>query len=126
MSFSYSGIYVANNEGPKDSFVELYMLRAATNYDKQISASVAEIPGGNLESNGPYLHRKQRPDLYQSRKVEVEGRLVNVWVKNDGTEQTAIMPYGDKVVTLSFTSAGQNNELSTEVDSLLKTFHWKL
>lgn len=119
LTFSYSGVYVSTTEAPKDNFVELHMLRAAVQHEKQIAVSVAYLPDGSLDSNGPYLHRKKRPDLYSSRQIEVSGKRIDVWVKHDGTEQTAIIPHNDKVVTLAFTSSTQDEKLGMEVDQLL-------
>jgi hypothetical protein len=125
ISLSYSGRYVASSEPPRDGYVELHMLRASTTYNKQIAVSVAELPGGNADSNGQYLHRKKRTDLYQNRKVAVGDRMVDVWVKKDGSEQTAMMPKGELLATLSFTTANQNDNLTAEVDEILKSLRWK-
>ncbi len=128
IAFSYSGRYVASTESPQDGSLELYMLRATTTYDKQIAASVAELPDGNLNANGAYLYRQSRTDLYKKRSVEVQGRQIDVLVKSDGTEQTAFLPYGNRVVILAFTTtaaAAQNDNLTDEVNELLKSFRWK-
>ena len=125
ISFSYSGIYIPSSEPARDNFVELHMLRASTIYDKQIAVAVANLPDGNVNSNGAYLLRKSHPDLYKNRILNLGDKQIEVWSKSDGSEETAIMPKGDKVAILSFTSANKNDNLRTEADEVLKSFQWK-
>lgn len=125
MSFQYSGKYIVRNEAATNGDLERYTLSADTHYDKRILASVANLPDGKLESNGAYIFRQKSSNIYTSRKVTVDEGTVNVWVKNDGTEQTAMLPHGDKVAVVSLITAGTSDDLNTEMDALLKTFQWK-
>lgn len=125
MSFQYSGKYVAKTETPTNGDVERYTLSADTRYDKRISASVSDLPDGQLTSNGNYIFRQKSTTLYTNRKVQVAGSTADVWVKKDGTEQTAIFAHGAKAATISFVTANTNDDLTSEIDALLKTFSWK-
>ncbi len=125
ISFRYNGKYLAKNEGPSNNDLEVHTLSADTHYNKQIIASVSTLPDGQLDSYGAYIFRKVRTDLYKARQVKVAGLAAEVWVKNDGSEQTVMIPHGNKVATLAFTTASQMDTLTAEVDALLKTFSWK-
>lgn len=124
ISFQYSGKYIVRNETAKDNDVELYTLSANTRYDKRILVSVANLPDGRLESNGAYIFRKKSPTVYTIRTVQVGDTQVEVWVKSDGLEQTAMIPRGNKVAVISFVTANMSDDLTTEADALLKTFRW--
>jgi hypothetical protein len=126
ISFKYSGKYLPKNEGPRDNDMERYTLSADTHYDKRVLVSVAGLPDGRLEeSNGSYIFRQKSTDLYGSRKVPVGNTTTDVWVKKDGTEQTTMIPHGDKVAIISFVTANPSDDLTGEMDALLKTFAWK-
>jgi hypothetical protein len=125
MTFQYSGKYLMKNEGPANNDLEVYRLNADTHYDKQIIASVSNLPDGQLGSYGNYIYRKIHTDLYGVRKERVAGTEVEVWVKNDGTEQTVMIPHGNVVATITFATASSSDQLTREVDALLSTFRWK-
>jgi hypothetical protein len=126
MSFQYSGKYIAKTETVTNGDLERYTLSADTHYDKRILASVADLPDGRLESNGAYIFRQKSPDSYIYRKMQVNSGMIGVWVKKDGTEQTAMIPRGNKVVVISLVTASTNDDLAKETDALLNTFRWKL
>lgn len=125
LSFQYSGKYVAQSGGAKDNDLEIFILSAATQYEKRIVASVASLPDGKVESNGSYIYRQASTVTYSNRKVIVEGVPVDVWVKKDGLEQTAMIPHGNKLGVISFVTTNANDDLTGEMDTLLKTFRWK-
>jgi hypothetical protein len=125
ISFQYSGKYMEKNDGPKDNYLERYTLSADTHYDKRIQASVIDLPDGKLESNGDYLYRMKSGSVYTARKIEIHGTVVNVWVKNDGTEQTAFITHGNKAASISFVTASGNDNVTGEMDALLETLQWK-
>lgn len=125
MTFSYSGMYLAKNESNKNNDLEIYTLIADTNFDKRIVASVSNLPDGQLNSYGAYKMRSVRTDLYTARKIQVGGEVIDVWVRNDNTEQTAFIPRGNKVATIAFVSSSTSDQLTPEVDAILRSFRWK-
>jgi hypothetical protein len=125
MSFQYSGKYSATDQGAKDNDLERYTLNADTHYDKRLLASVANLPDGKLEADGGYILRQKSTDLYKNRKFAVKGSSVDIWVKNDNTEQTAMIPHGNKVAVISLVTANPGDDLTGEMNALLKTFEWK-
>ncbi len=125
MTFRYSGQYQAHSRAAKDMDLELSMLTADTNYDKRLAVSVSNLPGGSLDNNSAYLLRKSQPFIYSSRQVSVDGGTAVVWTKTDGLEQTVLIPHGDKVAVLAFSTVGTVDDLQSEVDTLLTTFQWK-
>jgi hypothetical protein len=125
MSFQYSGKYSGTEQEAKDNTLERYVLNADTHYDKRLLASVGSLPDGKLESDGSYIYRQKSPNIYTNRKVSVNGVYVNVWVKHDNMEQTAMIAHGDKVAVLSFVTANPSDDLTGEMNALLKTFEWK-
>jgi hypothetical protein len=125
MSFQYSGKYSASDQGAKDNDLERYALNADTHYDKRLLASVANLPDGKLESDGGYILRQKSTELYKNRKFVVSGNSIDVWVKNDNTEQTAMIPHGNKVAVISFVTTNPGDDLTGEMNALLKTFEWK-
>lgn len=125
IAFNYSGKYIAKNEGQSNNDLEVYRLSADTHYDKQILASVSNLPDGQLSYYAAYKYRQLHTELYTLRKVRVDNIAVDVWVKNDGTEQTAMIPKGNKVATIALTTASTTDQLTPEIDALLSTFRWK-
>lgn len=125
IAFNYSGKYVAKSEGPKNNELEIHTLSAGTNYDKRIIASVSNLPDGQISSYGAYIYRKLQTELYTARKVQVDGAVVDLWVKNDGSEQTVMIPRGNKVATITFTTASTADNLTSEADALINSFRWK-
>lgn len=125
MSFQYSGKYSATDQGTKDNDLERYTLNADTHYDKRLLASVANLPDSNVQSDGAYIFRQKSPSLYVDRKVTVQSTPIDVWVKNDGTEQTAMIPHGNKLAIITFVTANPADDLTGEMNALLKTFEWK-
>jgi hypothetical protein len=126
VSFQYGGEYSAQTEEAANNDLERHTLNASTHYNKQILASVVELPGGLLQHNGDYVYRQKSTGTYANRKFQVNGRAIDVWVKRDGTEQTAMVPKGDKAAVVSLvTGPGANVDLTTEMDTLLKTLEWK-
>lgn len=125
ISFEYNGKYTAREDVPRNENIEMYTLYADTRYDKRILASVATLPDGRLETYAAYIYRQKATNVYASRKVQVAGSTVDVWTKNDGTEQTAFIPHNDKVAVISFVTTNTSDQLTGEMDSLLKTFQWK-
>jgi hypothetical protein len=125
ISFQYGGKYTNRDEAAKDNDIERHTLTADTRYDKRILASVSNLPDGQLTSNGGYLYRQKTPSLYTSRTVKLGGSAATVWAKNDGTEQTVIMARGTRAATISFVTANTKEDLTAEINALLKTFDWK-
>lgn len=125
MTFRYSGRYQPHNLVAKDMDLELSMLSADTNYEKRLAVAVSNLAGGSLDNNSANLLRKSQPFSYSSRQVSVDGAAAVVWTKADGLEQTVLIPHGDKVAVLSFSTVGTVDDLGVEVDTLLTTFRWK-
>lgn len=125
VTFTYSGSYSVKSEGPKNNDLEIHTLSAAKNYDKRTIVSVSNLSDGQLGSYGAYIYRKLDTNTYTTRKVTVAGTTVDSWVKKDGSEQTIFLPKGNKIATITFTTASTNEQLTPEVDALLKTFRWK-
>lgn len=125
ISFEYNGRYTAREDIPRNEAIEMYTLYADTRYDKRILASVTNLPDGRVESSAAYIYREKTPSLYTSRKIQVEGKDVEVWSKSDGTEQTAFIPHNDKLAIVSFVTSNTSDQLTGEMDGLLKTFQWK-
>lgn len=126
LSFQYGGEYTARAEAPRDSALERHALAASTHYHKQILVSVVTLPDGQLRSNGDYVYRQKSTNLYTNRKFQTKGEVVDVWVKRDGTEQTVMVPRGDKAAVVSLvTGPGANVDLTTEMNALLMTLEWE-
>jgi hypothetical protein len=126
ISFKYSGKYVQSANTPANNDVERYTLSAGTNYDKRIEVAVVNLPNGQLSSNGDYIYRQKTPSVYTKRLQQTAIGQFEIWVKADGSEQTAMIPRGDKAIVLSFlTNTGAEASLTGEVDTLLKTVVWK-
>lgn len=125
ISFRHSGKYIPHTIAAKDQDLEISMLNANTTYDKSIAVAVSQLPGGQLTANSAYNLRASQTSLYTSRKVAVGDDTAIVWVKNDNTEQTAIIAHAGKVAVLAFTTARASDNLQSEVDNLLATFVWK-
>lgn len=124
ITFQYSGKYIARDEKAVNNNLELHSLNADTHYDKRIMASVVGMPTGSLDRNGDYLYRRNSPAVYKSRTVHAGNKVIEVWVRNDGSEQTAMIPHGDKAAVISFVTASNSDSLTAEVDALLNTFQW--
>jgi hypothetical protein len=125
ISFQYSGKYIEKNDGPGDNFLERHTLSADTHYDKRIQASVFSLPDSKLDSNGDYIYRMKSTSVYTNRKVSIHGAIVDIWVKNDGTEQTAFIAHGNKAASISFVTASASDNVTGEMDALLETLQWK-
>jgi hypothetical protein len=126
VSFQHSSEYMVRSVAPSNNDLERYTLNASTQYSKQIIASVVRLPEGQLKSNGDFLYRLKSPEVYTSHKFHTSSGIVDVWVRKDGTEQTAMVPHGDKAAILSLiTAPGANIDLTPEMDTLLKTLEWK-
>lgn len=123
--FQYSSRFLAKNETATNGDLERYVLIADTRYDKRILASVTGLPDGRLESNGGYIFRQSSSSIYSSRTIKVGSDTITIWVKKDGTEQTAIIPNGQKAAVISFVTINTNENLTNEIDTLLSTFRWK-
>lgn len=126
IAFQYNGKYIAGQNSPANNDLERYTLSAGTNYDKRIQAAVVNLPDSNLASNGDYIYREKTPAVYTKRQLQTSAGLFDIWVKRDGSEQTAFAAHGQKVAVFSFTtSPGADSTLTTEVDTLLKSLKWK-
>jgi hypothetical protein len=125
MSFKYSGKYIVRKDGPKDNYLELYTLSADTHYDKRILASVANLPDGRLQSDGGYIFRQKSPALYNSKSIQLGDASATIWVKKDGSEQTAMVPRGNKLAVISMVTASTSDNIDKEMEALLNTFKWK-
>lgn len=122
VGFSYSGKYTIRDEVAKDMDIERHTLTADTRYDKRILVSVSN---GQLSTNGAYIFRQHAPNQYASRNVPAGNGTAEVWVKKDGTEQTAFIVKGDKVAMISFVTANTSEDLTSETNALLTTFKWE-
>lgn len=125
IQFTYKGMYHVSRPNNTGEDLELATLTANTNYEKHLAVAVSPLPGSKLENNSSYNLRKNTPETYKSRIVTIDGGMAIIYVK-DTSEQTAFIQQGDKVVVLAFTTTPSNfDDLQSEVDALLKTFHWK-
>lgn len=125
MQFQYSSKYSLKNEIPSNGDLERYTLSADTRYDKRILISATNLPDGRLESNGAYTYRQSSKTVYAMRKLQVGSEVYTVWERNDGTEQTAMIPRGDKVAIITSVTANPKDDLTTEMDALLNSFRLK-
>lgn len=125
MKFQHSSKYLLTSEIPSNGDLERYTLSADTRYDKRILISVTNLPDGRLDSNGAYIYRQSSKDVYGMRKLQIGSELYTVWVRNDGTEQTAMIPRGNKVAIISSVTANPKDDLNTEMDALLNSFRLK-
>lgn len=125
ITFRYSGMYGVRALPTANQDLELYNFSASTMYQKNIAVSVSELTAGSLNNNSAYNLRRSQPDKYAQRDIQVAGMPATLWVKHDGKEETAIIPKGDRVAVLSFTTAGPTGQLGSEVTALLQTFTWK-
>lgn len=126
MTFTYDGNYKPHQLPATDNDLENTILSADKNYDKRLAVSVSKLSGGQLNSNSAYNLRASQTDAYSSHQVTVSGGAATVWTKNDGSEQTAFIPYGDKIAVLSFSTSGTAGNLSPEVVAVLASFRWKV
>lgn len=125
ISFQYRGEYSARVEDPANSDLERHTLDANTQYNKQILASVVILPGGQLQGNGDYLYRQKSTNTYINRKLHTNGSSIDIWVKKDGTEQTAMVQRGERAAVVSLiTDPGVDTNLTVEMNELLKTLEW--
>ncbi len=125
IALAYSSLYELKKLPITSSDVEGYYLSASTNYEKHLAVDVYKLPGAVLSSYVSYTARDSRKDLYQKQNVTVDGGPATLFVKNDNTERTVFATYRDKVLTLSFVSTSSQDNLQTEINTLLSTFHWK-
>jgi hypothetical protein len=126
ISFEYKGEYTAQTDKSENGSLERYTLGAGTQYSKEIHISVSELPDGKLEANGDYIYRQKSMDVYSSRNLNTGHGIYKIWVKKDGTEQTAMVPKGDKVAVISFVIGnGSNIDVTTEINALLQSLEWK-
>lgn len=126
ISLQHRAEYEVQKGTASNNDLERYTLSASTQYNKQILASVVNLPGGQLKSNGDYIYRHKSPETYTSRKLQVKDKVIDVWVKKDGTEQTAMIPRGDKAAVVSLVAAaGANLQLTTEMNELLHSLEWQ-
>ena len=123
--FSYSSTYQAVRQPPAGTSLQMAMLSADTSYQKHLAVAVFPLDAGGLDGFSPYAVRKVQPALYKRADVPVKGGTAIVFSKADNSEITAIIPHADKLATLSFTTASSYDDLSTEVNALLKSFYWK-
>lgn len=126
IAFQYSGKYVPSANVAANNDVERYTLSAGTNYDKRIQAAVVNLPDGKLESNGDYIFRQKTPSVYTKRQLKTSVGTYDIWVKTDGTEQTAMAAKGNKAIVITLlTSPGVEDNLTVEADTLLNSLQWK-
>ena len=125
ITFTHKGTYNSQTLEAKGADLELYMLRAGTNYEKRLAVAVSELPGGILEANSGYNMRKTATTTYTMREMKVADATASIWTKNNGEEVTVFIPRGQMVVVLSFVAMGANEQLGPEVDELLRSFAWK-
>lgn len=125
ISFQYAGGYDLKKSALGDTDLEAYMLTAGTNYEKHIAVDVALPENGKLDNFTPYIARKTRADLYQQQSITVAGEPAVLFIKNDLTERTVLIPHNSSITTLSFVSKGSTDDLQTEINQLLATFKWR-
>lgn len=127
VTFRYSGIYTLHTKAvsKNSGTYEQAMLKADTTYEKHISYEVDDLPGGSLANNSANNLRLNSPDVYAARNFEINGIPTTVWMKKDGTEQTALLPHGNRVAIISFVQIGTQSDLTPEVNAVLSTLKWK-
>lgn len=125
MKFQYNSKYVLKKEIPINGDLERYTMSAGTRYDKRLLAVVANLPDSKLETYGAYIYRKTRTDLYAARKLQSGDEVYTVWVRSDGTEQTAMIPQGNKVAVITYVTANPKDDLTSEMDAFLNSYEWK-
>jgi hypothetical protein len=127
LSFRYLGVYSIRKPAveQKNANVGQVMFKADTTYEKHLSVEVSNLPGGALAQNSAYNLRLNSPNEYASRSLTVDGVQATIWVKKDGTEQTAMVPRGNRLATFSFVQIGTQSDITPEVDALLATVKWK-
>lgn len=123
--FEYGGNYLMKKEIAANGDLERYTLSADTKYDKRILAFVSPLPPKGIEYNGAYILRKSSPGVYAMRTLTIKNVAYTIWVKNDGTEQTVMIPKGKQFTTISIVTANPQDNLTLELDALLTTYQWK-
>lgn len=118
----YLGMYTIKQLSASDNDLEIYQLTADTTYTKQLAIAVSRLPGGDLANNSAYLLRQSQPGTYTEQKIGA----ADVWLRRDGTEETAFLVHGERVATLAFTQQGSTTAaLQTEVHNVLDSFTWE-
>lgn len=123
--FVHSSNYSIKKEAALNGEIERYTLSAGTRYDKRLLAAITNLPDGQIDSYGAYIYRKSSADVYSMRKIQSGSNTYNVWVRKDGTEQTAMIQRGNKLALITLVTANPKDDLTTEMDALLNTFKWK-
>lgn len=122
MSFTYSGQYIAQQLTAQAPDLESYMLSADTSYPKNLAVTVTT--GDMTKSSGYNLRQIDTAD-YSRHSELVDGSQAVLWVKADGSEQTAYIQHGPNFATLSFNVQNTNvSSLTAEVNAVLASFHW--
>jgi hypothetical protein len=125
INFKYSSMYQSVKQDAGGISLENYFLTANTNYEKHLAVAVYSLRDTNLESFSPYNVRLVQPSLYKRSEAVVAGNSVITFAKSDNSEQTVFIAHGDKVTSLSFTTTGSYDDLTSEVSTILQTFSWK-
>lgn len=125
INFKYGSMYQSVKQDAGGISLENYYLTANTNYEKHMAVAVYSLQDDNLESLSPYRGRLIQPELYKHSSSVVAGNPVIIFSKNDGSEQTVFITRADKVASLSFTTTGSYDDLTSEVAAILQTFSWK-
>lgn len=125
ITFQHKGTYQPQTLEAKDLDLELHMLRATTIYNKQLAVAVSQSPMAVLRLTRATCCARASRRCIPSAPLLLPVHLLCCGLKADGTEQTAFMANRNKIAILSFTTAGNADNLDPEVDALLKTFRWK-
>ena len=126
ISFQHKGTYTKQDLKATNNDLELAMLDAATNYQKRIAVAVSRLPSGNLDNHSAYKLRESDPTKYKRQDVSTPGGKAIQWSAVDGSETIVFIVKESNVAVLTFSTAGNDNDLQTESAELLKTFKWKL
>lgn len=127
-SVTYKGKYVLRTDEATNGAIERYTLSSGGQDRNQILVSVSELPDGRLSSNGDYIYRQKSPAAYSNRSLAVaNGNTAEIWVRQDATEQTAMIAKNNSLLTISLTSPGSNTtDMTIEMDAMLKSLALKL
>lgn len=125
VAFEYTSRYAPKTLAAKDSDLELYMLTADTSYEKRLVVSVSRLPGGLLSQNSAYALRSTSTTDYRLETQTIDGSQAVVAIKADGSERTIFIPRGEQIAVLSFVTKSPSDDIASESQRLLSTFHWK-
>lgn len=125
ISLQYKGSYMLSRLPATDDDLEIYRLSDDTTYARQIDISVSKLPSGSLQTDSAWLLRKSKPDQYTEQHLQFPAGTVDLWTKQDGTEETAFLVNGTRVAAIAFAQQAGSVSMDPEMQAMLKSFVWR-